>query len=583
LNSAIDGLGLVVMDQPRSAIAQFTPLQLEVRSQPSGLTLRVDGQSVTTPSAYRWAAESVHPLSAPDTIDLDPSDPVVLAFDHWTDLLDREHDFTMLRDTFLTDLTAAYIPTVPALSVPARGAALVRTPGRADAPRVVSLQVQRGGGGIAPEPCAILSGSVDSVTTTELALVPTTAKTRLDTFVEGGGARGFTRLVVQNPGAQPATVELAIRIPDGSTVFQENAFTVAPGTTFTGDLPDLIHLDPVYEGLLSVSSDQPLLSSVQSVRQNLRASTFLDPILLVPFTAADRGLPATPEVQVLLRTPSTEHRLVLFNPGSDQATGTLSAFDESGAALAFDTGGAVQASYDIPAGGYAPFRFHLADAAAPAPGSSALATARMELASTTGPVPQILLVEERDLGPDRTGKQEQLLPRTLPPSRSGTTFAVPVDLARRDSGLVLSNTGAADVDVSLSLRGLDGLPGTAASVTRTIPAGGQGPLLASELFPGASGTQGLLVAVAASSDSKLWGVAVLRSVNSRGEELLAGWPAWEGRDGTPSESSFPFPYLIDGDSWSTQLWLAGPADAAQTLLDARGRDGSVLRLPVEWP
>jgi cysteine-rich repeat protein len=588
LNSAIDALGLVVMDQPRSATAQFTPLELQVKSQPSGLTLRVDGQTVTTPASYRWTAESVHPLSAPDTIDLDPSDPVVLAFDHWTDLLDREHDFAMLRDTFITDLTAAYIPTVPALSVPAGGAALVRTPGQADAPRVVSLQVQRDGGGIVPEPCAILSGSADSVATTELVLVPTTATTRLDTFVEGGGPppadkappepplRGFTRLVLQNPGAQQATVTLAIRIPDGSTVFQENALTVAPGTTFTGSLHDLIQLDPVYEGLLSVISDQPLLASVQSVRQNLRTFDFLDPLLVVPFTTADWGVAATPEVQVLLRTPSTEHRLVLFNPGNAEATGTLGAFDESGAALAFDTGGAVQASYDIPAGGYAPFRFHLADAAGGG-GGSALATARVELASTTGPVPQIVLVEERDLGPDRTGMQEQLLPRTLPPSRSGTTFAVPVDLARRDSGLILSNTGTADVDVTLSLDGLDGLPGTAASVTRTIPAGGQAPLLASELFPGASGSQGLLIATAT---GPVLGVAVLRSVNSRGEELLAGWPAW---DGAPSEAPSRFPFLIDGDSWSTQLWLAGPADAAQTVLDTRGLDGSVLRLPVEWP
>jgi len=579
LNSAIDALGLVVMDQPRSATAQFTPLQLEVKSQPSGLTLRVDGQSVTTPASYRWTAESVHPLSAPDTIDLDPSDPVVLAFDHWTDLLDREHDFTMLRDTFITDLTAVYVPTVPALSVPAGGAALVRTPGQADAPRPVSLRVQRDDGGIVPEPCAILSGSADSVATTELVLVPTTAKARLYTFVEGGGARGFVRLVLQNTGAQMATVTLALRKPDGSTVLRNDALTVAAGTTFIGSLQDLILLDPVYEGLLSVISDQPLSASVQSVRQNLRTFGFLDPLLVVPFTAADRGVPDAPEVQVLLRTPSTEHRLVLFNPGAE-ATGTLSAFDESGAALAFDTGGAVQASYDIPAGGYAPFRFHLADLTAPTPGSSALATARMELASTTGPVPQILLVEERDLGADPTGKQDQFLSRTLPPSRSGTTFAVPVDLARRDSGLVLSNTGATDVEVTLSLRGLDGLPGTAASVTRTIPAGGQVPLLASELFPGASGSQGLLVATAASAAPELWGVAVLRSVNSRGEELLAGWPAW---DGASSEGPYQFPFLIDGDSWSTQLWLAGPGDAAQTLLDMRGRDGSVLRLPVEWP
>jgi cysteine-rich repeat protein len=574
LSGSLEPLAFAVVSRPLSAAAQFAPLQLEVKANPAGPELTIDGLKVAPPAHFQWEADSIHPLSAPELIDLDPADPAVLAFDHWSDLLPREHPFTLLRDAFIPDLTAEYVTTVPALDVPAGGAALLQTPGQADAARILSLEVRRGGAGPLPEPAAILSGRVGGVATAELALVPSSAASVIDTFVEGGGARGRTRLSLFNPGDQVAAVALQLRGPGGSgIVARPAALKVEPGAAFLGDLEELILLDPVYEGLLSILSDRPLHASVQSVRQNLRPSTFLDPLLLVPFTAADRNVPAEPTAQVLLRTPDTEHRLVLFNPGQTAVSGAVRAFDEGGEPLAF-AGDAAQAPYEIPAGGYAAFRFRLPDAPA---GGSALSTARIDLAPQGGAAPQIQLVEEQHLGKDPSGKADVILPRTLPPSRAGKRFAVPVDLSRRDSGLVLANRGDTEVPVTASLVSLAG--SASAPATRAVPAGRQIALLASELFPdlAAAPAKGLLVATA---PSELLGVAVLRGVNARGEALLAGWPAF---DGQPAGASFQFPYLVDGDSWSTQLWLAGPADAARALLTARGLDGAPRPLPVEWP
>jgi hypothetical protein len=571
VGSTAGGIAAAVMDRPRSVRATFEPLRSAIRTVPPGLAVRVDGVVVTTPASYVWTAESVHALEAPDLVDLDPADPLVLAFEGWSDLRPRAHDVVVRRDTFLTDFTAEYIQTIPAADVPAGGATVIRTPGAADVPRVVSLDVAATGGPV-PEAGAILGGTIAGVRTTELVLVPSREVTQLDTFVEGGGTRGRTRLAVSNRGVQPATLGLFLRDGAGKgLVAVTSALTVAPGTNFLGELQTVMLLPDVFEGLLTIVADQPVQLSLQSVRENLRPSTMLDPVLLVPFTSADRNVPSTPRVQVLLWTADTEHRVVLFNSGYVPVTGTLRALDEGGAPLPFAAGGSAAATYTVAPGGFTPFRFALGPAPA---GASRLRSARLEIVPDAGQaVPQVQVVEERTwpIGPAGSA----VLPRAVPPSRSGTDFAVPLDGSRRDAGLVLTSAGSAPAEVVLSLVGLDGV--VRETQRRTVAPGGQGTFLSSEVFAAAGAAVGTFRAETATA---LWGVGVLRSVNSRDEEILVGFPAWGG---AVSDAPGRLPYLVDGDSWSTHLWLLGGAQAVRAGIGTVDRNGAAWRLPVVWP
>ncbi|HTP51300.1 MAG TPA: hypothetical protein VMK42_11420 [Anaeromyxobacteraceae bacterium] len=570
---ALDVLAAVVMGEPRSISATFEPLQMKVLTDPPGLPLRVDGVGAATPTTYQWSVDSVHALEALATVDLDPTDPVVLVFDHWSDLQPRAHLFTVRRDTFVTDLTATYISTVPSIGVPAGGAQVLRTPGEANGPRVVSLSVTAGAVP-APETAAILSGSMSGVRTVEAVLSPATTVTELDTFVEGGSTRGQTRLVIENPGSGPATVSLLLRDPGGAGIVGvPDAFSVAPQTTFVGNLQDVMLLSPVFEGLLSVISDQPVHVSVQSIRTNLRPSTLLDPVLVVPFTTADANVPRDARVQVLLLGADTEQRLVLFNPGTAPATGTLNVLDEQGAPLPIALGATSTISYAIPPGGYAPYRY---TPPAPAPGTSALTTCRAEITPDAGQTaPRLLLVEEHTYPPPSDAVPGPVLPRAVPPSRLATTFLVPVDLPARDSGVVLTNPGPSSVLVSVSLRGTAG--DAVATTAITVAPGGQVPLLTSEVFPAAGPVEGVLEVDGA---AEVWGVGVLRSVNARGEEILAGFPAFAGEQ---ASATLRLPYLVDGDSWSTNLWLLGASRFLQAGLATRGTDGVSVALPMVWP
>ncbi|MDH5567913.1 MAG: hypothetical protein OEY15_14735, partial [Myxococcales bacterium] len=117
LNGVQDGLGLALMDRPRTIEARFEPLTVRIFSKPSGLPLELDGSPIVAPAAFSWEALSQHQVSAPERVDLDPSDPVELVFDGWTDLRARTHVYTMFRDSFITDLSAVYLRTTPRVAL----------------------------------------------------------------------------------------------------------------------------------------------------------------------------------------------------------------------------------------------------------------------------------------------------------------------------------------------------------------------------------------------------------------------------------------------------------------------------------
>jgi hypothetical protein len=110
-----------------------------------------------------------------------------------------------------------------------------------------------------------------------------------------------------------------------------------------------------------------------------------------------------------------------------------------------------------------------------------------------------------------------------------------------------------------------------------VAGSGQAVLLASEIFAGGAATVGILRAEA---QSPIWGVGVIRGTNGRGEPILAGFPAWGG---DPFAAPGRIPFLVDGDSWSSHLWLLGGAKAVRAEILTSDRAGAASYLPVVWP
>ncbi len=94
------------------------PTQTTISSNPLGLVLQVDGEFVTTPRVYSWAAGSRHTIAAPENPQV-VSGPQYL-YGKWSDGGARSHEITASSD--VTVFTAHFVRRVPlTLQQPATG------------------------------------------------------------------------------------------------------------------------------------------------------------------------------------------------------------------------------------------------------------------------------------------------------------------------------------------------------------------------------------------------------------------------------------------------------------------------------
>ena len=584
LNGSQSILGFAVIDQPRAVSANFEPLRLEIKTEPPGLAVRVDGTTAKSPVVRTWDSGSQHSVAVDEFVDVDPTVPEIFVFDHWSDLRPRQHTLLVRRDTFLTDLTAHYIPTVRSMVVKRGTSRRVRSAGLRDAPRQAGLEIGSDPGASVPAAVQLVRGTIDGVVTTEFALAAAEPRLTTHAFVYGGsGANAAsggrpasqTRVVLFNPFPQASSVDLLLRDSSGGAIVARPGAVTVPAHGWRNlILNDELLLPDPYAGMLSIFATSALVVSVQTVQENLRPTTFLDPLVSARFLAGDQGMPRFAQVQVLLPTAGTTHRLALFNPHPVAITGSVDLLDSSGAPLALVGAGAASITYNIPLGGYLLWEFEVAGSVAGAP-----PTAQVRIhADKSEATPLVQLVEEQTVGSSASGPL--LLPRSLPPSRRGTAFLAPVDLSRRDSGLVLTNRNPASVAVAVTLRDLDGA--TVASTSLNIAAEEQVAVLAGVLFPAVGANfRGTLLATATPA---LEGVAVTYALNGRGEILAAGFPALDPNGRTAPELPRYFPFAIDGDSWSAEWWLFNRAERARSAqFFFYGPQGARTYLEMETP
>ncbi len=575
------------MDGPRSVTATFDPLQIVFKTDPPGLTIAIDGQSVATPHTFQWAKGSLHPLDPPASVDLDPGDPLDLVFDHWSDYLPRTHDFEMRSDTFTADVTARYVQVVRSVVTPAGGVQRITTQGTQESRRELALSLEPAAGERLPPSVQFLRSSAEAVAH-ELALPRAKAVTRVNAFVEGrtlegkGGLIGDgrtrrTRLVFFNPGTQEASVGLTLSNAAGTpTAGGADLVRVAAGSRAAVVLDEVLGLPRSYEGVLGIESTQPVEVCVLGVTENLRGFDFTDPILFHLFDESDTGVPDGGATQVLLATPDTEHVLVLLNPDPATSSGTLVLRDRDGAALPAEIDGvlASSAAFSLPGGAHHVFRVHFPSGV---PGSEAVPHARAEILTASGPAPRVRALEERAIGTTRYGTST--LPRSLPASSSVSAFQLPVDLARRDTAVVLTNRGIVGVTATLTLYDRQGA--AAGTWTVPVPAGAQRMQRVSDLSP--APPAGFFGRLRTSAPSAVYAVGFTRTVNTRGEEIFAGLPGLTSPADSPG-ALHRFPFAVDGDTYASEWWLLSEESAARAAtLRFADTSGAERFLPMQAP
>jgi len=587
--SSVDRLlGGVRMDGPRSVTANFEPLRVRFHTEPEGLDIDVDGATITTPQVFQWEAGSSHPLEPPELVDLVPGDGLELAFDRWSDFLPRVHDFEMRSETFTADVTAFYVPVVRDTVTPAGGVQRITTLGQQSARRELALELGPAAGDTLPPTVQVLRSTGGGTVINELVFPRGLPTTRVNGWVEGrsldenGGLTGDRRLrrhrlVVFNPGPGTASLDVVLQAGDGTaTAGGPDLVAVPAGEQRVLMLDEVLGLPLSYSGAVSVQSDQPVVVKLLGVTENLRFFDFTDPILFHAFDESDDGMPAAPDTQVVLATPASEHVLVLINTEPVASDGTLRILDRDGAVLEAEVDGspATDVPFALAGGAHTVLRLRFPSGV---PGTGTVPHARLALDLTGGPAPRLRLVSEQELETTRYGIST--LPHALPPSRQAEAFRVPVDLDRRDTGLVLTNPGTAAATVDLTL--VDGQGGTVSTHTVPLPADAQRAVLVSELDPAPpAGFFGQLLAAA---PAPVEAVGFTRMVNGRGEEVLAGFPVL-GPTGDAPDTPHHYAYAKDGDTWSSEWWLlsdlAAPVTASLSLVDDQGRPRN---LPMEAP
>ena len=567
--SGHDGvMAFAVMDRPRSVTATFEPIRIRVNSEPTPVTLTVDGANVTAPATFQWAAGSTHSLSVPELIGSELYAPV-LAFDQWSDLRARTHSVSVTRHTFDTDFTASYISTQRGVQLPGRGTGALRTTGLSDNPRLAAL-VLSPQSGAAPGTMQFVRGVVGDVTT-EFAVTPSEARPWTDIVVQQDvdGPAGRLRVAAYNPHATSVTLGVLMRDETGQAqAARADAITIPPSGHVTAWLDELLPLPPAFTSLLTLIGSQPLVISVQSLRGNPRETFVRDPIMLVPFVAGQSGVPLDARVQVALLSPQTSHRLTIANIGFSSLSGVIAFRTVAGQPLVLDltTGPASSVPYALAPGAFTSFVFE-----SPSGAAGSLATLYATVTPSVGqPAPMLQMEEVRETG--SVGGVPTRLPRAVPPSTAGQVFRVPVDRTQRETGLVFTNTSAFPVNVRVLNRTLAGFDVGVGDIN--IAPGGQAVVSSDALpQPVSPDFKGQIVA---QTNLPVHAVGFLRVVNGRGEEILAGFPAL-----TEAAQPLTSALALDGDSWRSEWWFVNKSDTPlATRLMYYGLDGRTVYFPI---
>ncbi|MBI3939281.1 MAG: hypothetical protein HY315_00465 [Acidobacteria bacterium] len=235
--------------------------------------------------------------------------------------------------------------------------------------------------------------------------------------------------------------------------------------------------------------------------------------------------------------------IVLTNPSqTGSAQGLLSFFSDRGQPLAVSLAAKVPVnilSFSIPPLGSATFRTD---------GIGNLVTGSARVASNI-PVAGVVRFSAPGLGIAGVGESAPLTALMTPAVR---------DLARRlNTGIAISNTLDAIVELFLSLRGLDGREIGGGSATATLAASGHMAKFIDELFPAADTArfQGTLVVTVRTAGGKVAATAIQLGASAGEFTTLPVVPV----DPAPTARELFFAHFGDGSTFTSSFFLTNPA------------------------
>jgi len=329
---------------------------------------------------------------------------------------------------------------------------------------------------------------------------------------------------------------------------------IAPDFNLPANFPTAIQY-----GSLEITSDQ--LVSVLGLRltTNQRGET-----LLTSTSVADLSQPLTSSTLYfpqLADGGGYTTTVILSNTSAAMETGTISIFDDTGAALnARPVGGAVGSSfsYSIPAAGTLVFQTDGSPSSlrvgwvqvTPSGGSNAPVGAGVFSYSPAG-----ILVTESG----------------IPSSVATVRARLYVDKSNRhDTGLAISNPGTTAISVTIQAFQSSGASAGTAPATLNLRANGHSSAFVGELISGLpNGFTGVVDLISSSPFVPL----TLRSLtNGRNDFLLTTFPAADLTQ--PAPAPIVFPQIADGGGYTTQFIFISADGAASVTVNFIGDEGT---------
>ncbi len=458
-----------------------------------------------------------------------------------------------------------------------RGGSSVITDGSGDL-SVGYARIQPSSGSTTPTGVAIFGFRQNNTLVTEAGVPASPLLTSARTYAEVNGPVN-TGLAIANPNSQAATINF--HFTDAAGIDFGAGSTSIPANQQTAKFLDQAPFNGLagratLQGTFSFTSNVPV--SVIALRglTNERGEFLITTLPITDLSAAAAS--GTVYLPHFADGGGWITQIVLVNPSDTPSTGTIQFFGQGSStaaagpvSLTANGQAATSFNYTIPRQS----SFKLVTAGL----GSATAAGSVRVNAATGPAPSSLVVFSYK--PGGTTVSEAGVPGI-----QGSAFRMYVEetdsgssVGTIQTGLAITNAGAASATVNLELTKLDGTS-TGQSAQVTIAGNGQVAKFVHELFNLTFPFKGIL-RISGGTSSGLSVVGLRGRYNERGDFLITTTPP-SNEAIAASSAELSFPHLVNGGGYTTQFVLFSGA-AGQTSsgnLRFLKQDGSAFSLTV---
>ncbi len=403
--------------------------------------------------------------------------------------------------------------------------------------------------GALPVALAVFGLTQNNILVTEAGVPAASPVTNARMFVDlGGGSNSGIALV--NPGTSSIVIGLNLRDVSGTSVSTSSVTVPAKG--HVAKFPDQLGLSTTanFLGTLTLSSSGPFAAA----NLRLASNSHGEPIFSA-LPVADLNNPPQQSSSILSQIVDgggIPTQILLMNPSTSSAAGTIALFDDAGAALTADFGSTVgkqsQISYSIPANGMAKYA---------TTGLGQLRAGYAVVTKQTGSLPVASAIFAASTGSGIASEAGVL--SSLPAASSRMYTSVSSASPSRNTGIAMVNRNSSTASINLKLT--DNLTGSVRTSNFTLAPNAHAGRFITELFTDlpADDFQGTLTLT---SNVAIASVALRLTTNERGELLLSTLPVADLSN--PPTGTQYLAQIVSGGGYTTELILINTSDSAVT-------------------